>query len=141
MRGRKKAFTIVELVVVIAIIAILAAVLIPTFSGMLKKANASADEQTVSLMNVAIAQRRIEGELSGEADLREAIDGVYGAGFLRRVLNQRIPFRTHRRKHYILRGAYARTIQNDLCSAQSVAFAIDIAARFIDFDAQPPQSA
>lgn len=85
MRGRKKAFTIVELVVVIAVIAILAAVLIPTFSGMLKKANASADEQTVSLMNVAIAQRRIEGELSGEADLREAIDGVYGAGFYDRL--------------------------------------------------------
>ena len=38
----KKGFTIVELVIVIAVIAILAGVLIPTFSGMVKKAQESA---------------------------------------------------------------------------------------------------
>lgn len=38
----KKGFTIVELVIVIAVIAILAAVLIPTFSGIVEKANYSA---------------------------------------------------------------------------------------------------
>ena len=38
----KKGFTIVELVIVIAVIAILAAVLIPTFSGIVDKANDSA---------------------------------------------------------------------------------------------------
>lgn len=38
----KKGFTIVELVIVIAVIAILAAVLIPTFSGIVEKANNSA---------------------------------------------------------------------------------------------------
>ncbi len=38
----KKGFTIVELVIVIAVIAILAAVLIPTFSGIVDKANKSA---------------------------------------------------------------------------------------------------
>ena len=37
----KKGFTIVELVIVIAVIAILAAVLIPTFSGVIEKANES----------------------------------------------------------------------------------------------------
>ena len=37
----KKGFTIVELVIVIAVIAILAAVMIPTFSGIIDKANAS----------------------------------------------------------------------------------------------------
>lgn len=37
----KKGFTIVELVIVIAVIAILAAVLIPTFSGVVEKANES----------------------------------------------------------------------------------------------------
>ena len=35
--SNKKGFTIVELVIVIAVIAILAAVLIPTFSGLVKK--------------------------------------------------------------------------------------------------------
>ena len=38
---RRKGFTIVELVIVIAVIAILAGVLIPTFSGVVNKANDS----------------------------------------------------------------------------------------------------
>ena len=38
----KKGFTIVELVIVIAVIAILAAVLIPTFNSVIAKANESA---------------------------------------------------------------------------------------------------
>ena len=41
-KRKKKAFTIVELVIVIAVIAILAAVLIPTFSNVVDKANQSA---------------------------------------------------------------------------------------------------
>ena len=41
----KKGFTIVELVIVIAVIAILAAVLIPTFSNVIEKANKSSAMQ------------------------------------------------------------------------------------------------
>ncbi len=44
----RKGFTIVELVIVIAVIAILAAVLIPTFSGVIGKANQSAAQQTAT---------------------------------------------------------------------------------------------
>ena len=51
----KKGFTIVELVIVIAVIAILAAVLIPTFAGIISKANLSADQRAVREMNTAIA--------------------------------------------------------------------------------------
>ena len=54
-RNNKKGFTIVELVIVIAVIAILAAVLIPTFSSIVKKANESADIQAVRQMNTALA--------------------------------------------------------------------------------------
>ena len=39
--NNKKGFTIVELVIVIAVIAILAGVLIPTFAGIVSKANES----------------------------------------------------------------------------------------------------
>ena len=42
---KKKGFTIVELVIVIAVIAVLAAVLIPTFSGVIQKANDSSTIQ------------------------------------------------------------------------------------------------
>lgn len=53
----KKGFTIVELVIVIAVIAILAAVLIPTFSGVIQKANESASLQTAtSAMKTVLAQ-------------------------------------------------------------------------------------
>ena len=38
-KSNKKGFTVVELVIVIAIIAILAAVLIPTFASLIQKAN------------------------------------------------------------------------------------------------------
>ncbi len=51
---RKKGFTVVELVIIIAVIAILAAVLIPTFSSIVKKANESTDIQTVRNLNTAI---------------------------------------------------------------------------------------
>ena len=54
-RNNKKGFTIVELVIVIAVIAILAAVLIPTFSGIIAKANLSADQQAIRNMNTALA--------------------------------------------------------------------------------------
>lgn len=43
--SNKKGFTIVELVIVIAVIAILASVLIPTFSSVIAKANKSAAMQ------------------------------------------------------------------------------------------------
>ena len=54
-KSNKKGFTIVELVIVIAVIAILAAVLIPTFSNLIKKANESSDVQAVRQMNTFLA--------------------------------------------------------------------------------------
>ena len=53
---KKKGFTIVELVIVIAVIAVLAAVLIPTFSNLIKKANESVDIQLVRNMNIILEQ-------------------------------------------------------------------------------------
>ena len=44
-KNNRKGFTIVELVIVIAVIAILAGVLIPTFAGIVEKANQSARAQ------------------------------------------------------------------------------------------------
>ena len=52
---KKKGFTIVELVIVIAVVAILAAVLIPTFVNLTKKANMSSDQQAVRHMNTLLA--------------------------------------------------------------------------------------
>ena len=56
---KKKGFTIVELVIVVAVIAILAAVLIPTFSSLIKKANMSSDEVAVRNMNTILATEQV----------------------------------------------------------------------------------
>ena len=55
-RTNRKGFTTVELVIVIAVIAILAAVLIPTFVSLINKANLSADQQAVRNMNLILKQ-------------------------------------------------------------------------------------
>ena len=53
-RTNKKGFTIVELVIVIAVIAILAAVLIPNISRLVKKAQISSDLSLVRNLNMAL---------------------------------------------------------------------------------------
>ena len=70
----KKGFTIVELVVVVAVIAILAAVLIPTFSGVIKKAQLSADQSAVNTMNKYLAME--ECETVSDAILLLAANGL-----------------------------------------------------------------
>jgi len=57
MKKLKKAFTLTELVIVIAVIAILAAVLIPTYTSLVRKANISADTQLAKNMNNLISDQ------------------------------------------------------------------------------------
>ena len=79
-KTNKKGFTIVELVVVIAVIAILAAVLIPTFSGIIRKANISSDTVVAKNLNTAA--------IAEDADtFEEAIDAVRDAGYYVANLN------------------------------------------------------
>lgn len=74
----KKGFTIVELVIVIAVIAILAAVLIPTFSGVIEKANQSAAMQyAASLYKEALALDLADGVADGNEG-SSAITSVEG---------------------------------------------------------------
>lgn len=61
-KNLKRAFTIVELVIVIAVIAILAAVLIPTFVNVTKNAKKSADMHAVQQMNEALAINAAQNE-------------------------------------------------------------------------------
>ena len=62
----RKGFTIVELVIVIAVIAILAAVLIPTFSGVISKANDSAALQTARSTLTNALNMSSTAQLSGQ---------------------------------------------------------------------------
>jgi prepilin-type N-terminal cleavage/methylation domain-containing protein len=72
--NKRRAFTIVELVIVIAVIAILAAVMIPTFGGIIKRANISADTQIAASMNTQLSIYKAEGKkIETEADLWAAL--------------------------------------------------------------------
>lgn len=70
----KKGFTVVELVIVIAIIAVLAAVIIPTFVSLVEKANQSVDLQAVTNMNKILSTEPCE-------TISEAIDVFEANGF------------------------------------------------------------
>ena len=54
-QNKKRGFTIIELVIVVTVIAILSAVLIPTFAGIIKKSRLSADQQAVRNINLELA--------------------------------------------------------------------------------------
>ena len=69
-RNNKKGFTIVELVIVIAVIAILAGVLIPTFAGIVSKANASkALQEAQSAIKVVVAEYAEDGKAMPNATI------------------------------------------------------------------------
>ena len=75
-RTDKKGFTIVELVIVIAVIAILAAVLIPNISKLVRKANESSDLSLVRNLNTALSL-----ETKDYATAHEAFEAVKEAGY------------------------------------------------------------
>ena len=73
----RKGFTITELVIVIAVIAILAAVLIPTFSNIIEKANKNAALQEArNIYTQYVAENAKNGNIPSDAWI-EVDDGAY----------------------------------------------------------------
>ena len=72
-KKRRLGFTIVELVIVIAVIAILAAVLIPTFTNLVKKANMSADMVAVKEMNTILSAEEVSGKPENIVKVQEIL--------------------------------------------------------------------
>ena len=67
----RRAFTITELVIVIAVIATLAAVLIPTFANVIENSKKSHDEQYVKEMNVTLNAYTIRNNGQAPEDYEE----------------------------------------------------------------------
>ena len=75
---KRSAFTIVEMVIVIAVIGILATVMVPTISGMIEKANKGADRQFAANLTIQLAMESVDGGIRNESDLRDAVNKCYG---------------------------------------------------------------
>ena len=73
-KTRRSAFTIVELVIVIAVIAILSAVLIPTFGSIIKSANVASDQTTAANLTTELHIYLKGNVITSEADLIKALN-------------------------------------------------------------------
>ena len=78
-RNNKKGFTIVELVIVIAVIAILSAVLIPTFGTVIADANEVARDREASVLHQAYITACIQADPAQDPaeDLIIVVDDYY----------------------------------------------------------------
>jgi len=76
MHKRKIGFTIVELVVIIAIVAILAALLVPTFSSMIDNAKRIGDIQLVKNLNTSL-----KADYTEHATMYSAMKAVKASGY------------------------------------------------------------
>ena len=79
IRKSKKGFTIVELVIVIAVIGILSAILIPTFVGLVNKANKASDNVLVRDLNLVLVN---DSQVNGKhTTMHEALEVTKEGGF------------------------------------------------------------
>ena len=65
--AKREGFTLVELIVVIAILGILAGIAIPVYSGYISKANEAADLQVLDAVKTAVAFAATEKAVPGSA--------------------------------------------------------------------------
>lgn len=102
--NRNNGFTIVELVIVIAVITILAAVLVPTFSNVVENANASSDKNLVRNINNVL---EIKGSLNqlpnDKTELRKVLK-EYGINETKNKANNHIIFWSKSRNMFFIWG-------------------------------------
>ena len=71
----KKGFTLMEMMIVIAIIVILVAISIPSMSGSLEKAHIAADAANLRAAKAAVVAYELDGKSSAEDMVYEVVTG------------------------------------------------------------------
>lgn len=78
MKNNKKGFTLVELVIVVAVMAVLVAVAIPTVSSIINSAETSVAESNAKTIEsmIKLEQAEADGE---EFEIQDVLDAIVGA--------------------------------------------------------------
>lgn len=69
--GSKSGFTLVELIVVIAILGILAGIAVPAYSGYIKKANEAADYAQLDAIKTAVSFASVDKQLKTSNEYKD----------------------------------------------------------------------
>jgi len=83
--GNSRGFTLMELTIVLAVLAIIAAILIPTFLTTTDRARLRSDIQSAHVINNAMELYRAERgrAVAGGADMAAVLTALHTAGYLR----------------------------------------------------------
>lgn len=77
--SNKKGFTLMEMLIVVAIIAVLVAIAIPTFSGQIEKANQATDAANIRAAYAEAALDALENDGTGSATSEKMVHtGTFG---------------------------------------------------------------